>query len=140
MPTARPMNVSMFTTKKLSGEIWPMSAASASATTIENRASTTGTRAATTVPNTASRIRSAIGMPIASPVCRSLSESWVKSRLRVASPVTSTRNPPCPLARSAMAITGPIFVCAWFTSLPGMLIGISVLLRSFDTCAGLCVW
>ena len=29
MPTARPMNVSMFTTKKLSGEIWPTSAARA---------------------------------------------------------------------------------------------------------------
>ena len=79
-------------------------------------------------------------MPIASPFCRSLSESCVKSRLRVASPVTSTWNPPWPLARSASAITGPIFVCASFTSLPGMLIGISVLCRSCETCAGAWVW
>ena len=140
MPTASPMKVSMFTTKKLSGEMWPMRAASASATTMEKRASTTGTSAATTVPNTASRIRSAMGMPIASPVCRSLSDSWVKSRLRVASPVTSTRNPPCPFARSARAITGPIFVCAWSTSLPGMLSGIRVLCRSCETSAGSWVW
>ena len=134
------MNVSMLTTKKLSGEIWPISAASASATMIAKIASTSGTSAATTVPNTASRITRAIGMPMASPIWRSLSESFVKSRLSVAWPVTRTRKPPCPSARSTTATTGAIFVSASFTWLPGMLSGISVLCRSSDTCEGACVW
>ena len=79
MPTASPMNVSMLTTKKLSGEIWPISAARASATTIAKIVRIRGTKAATTAPNTATRIKRAIGMPIPSPFCRSLSESFVKS-------------------------------------------------------------
>ena len=79
-------------------------------------------------------------MPMASPIWRSLSDSFVKSRLSVAWPVTRTRKPPCPSTRSTTATTGAIFVSASFTWLPGMLSGISVLCRSSDTCEGACVW
>ena len=67
MPTASPMNVSMLTAKKLSGETVPISAIMAIPTTIANIARRTGMNAATSAPNTNTRITSAIGMPIASP-------------------------------------------------------------------------
>ena len=59
-------------------------------------------------------------MPIPSPFCRSLSDSFVKSSPTVAWPVISTVKPPCPSAPSTAAITGLILSGASFSSLPGM--------------------
>ncbi len=66
-------------------------------------------------------------MPIASPFCRSLSDSFVKSRPSVACPVASTWYPSCPLVASTTSTIGAIFVSALSISSPGMVTGISVL-------------
>jgi len=66
----------MLTTKIERSNACPTIAVSASATTIETIASSTGTRPATTEPNTSSSTIRAAGRPIwNSPFCRSSSES-----------------------------------------------------------------
>ena len=71
-----PFRRSCSSTKTESSNTWPTIAVSASATTIERSASTSGMTPATTVPKTSSRTISAAGAPKkSSPFCRSSSES-----------------------------------------------------------------
>ena len=85
------MPVSMLTTKMERSNAWPTSAVRARATTMATSASMSGTRPATTAPKTTSRMTMAVGMPKKnSPTRRSCSDSAMKSRSAVHSPVIST--------------------------------------------------
>src|SRR4051794_6235470 len=56
----------MLTTKNETSNAWPTRAVRATATTIDSSPSSTGTRPATTAPNTSTRMISAAGSPISS--------------------------------------------------------------------------
>ncbi len=71
MPTARPIMVITLTANTDMVNAWPVSAVSASATTIARAASSRGSPAATRAPNTITRITRAIGRPMRSPRTRS---------------------------------------------------------------------
>src|SRR5881392_3347832 len=91
------MPVSMFTTKTDSVNASATSAHSPSATTIATIAITSGTRPATTVPNTRIRTTSAAGRPMRnSPDLRSCWERRLKSWSSVPSPVITTEKPSRP--------------------------------------------
>ncbi len=93
MPTARPIMVIMLVTKNDRSNARPSSDTSPSATTIDTIASTTGTTAAASVPNTTIRMARAATIPIVSPWRRSCSAMVLESLAAVASPATKTRNP-----------------------------------------------
>jgi hypothetical protein len=121
----------MFTTKKESSDSSPTSAVRASATTIETSASTTGTRPATTVPKTRTRMISAPGRPkYSSPSSRSRCERSVKSRSMVSSPVTAASNAASASARRTASITSSIVS----SGTPPSWIGIRTAWRSADGC------
>ena len=85
------MPESMLTTKNETSQIWPTTATSASAKTIETIASKTGTSDATTAPKTINSTTSAAGRPkYSSPSFRSLFERERKSSSAVNSPVIVT--------------------------------------------------
>ena len=89
----------MFTTKNETSNACPTSAVRATATTIDSSPSSTGTRPATTAPNTSRSTISAAGSPISSsPFCRSSSESFSKSASAVSEPVIETWKPSCPFS------------------------------------------
>ena len=93
MPTASPIAVIMFTTKKESWKPCPTMKAKPSAVTIAISATTRGMPAATAAPNTATRMSSATGAPMPSPRRRSRSEVSVNVRPMLPRPATSTSNP-----------------------------------------------
>jgi hypothetical protein len=113
MPSASPIATSMFTTKRLSWNAWPITPIRPIATTIESRAITSGIAAPTSVPKTSTRTIRAAGSPnCISPLRRSCSETFVKSWLMVFSPVMWTAKPPAPLARSIVASSSSTDVVA----------------------------
>ena len=71
MPTAKPIMVMMFSTKKDSSKTWPTRAAAPVATTMDTTAITNGTKAAARAPSTTTRMIKAMGTPNISPFSRS---------------------------------------------------------------------
>ena len=117
----------MFTTKNETSNACPTSAVRATATTIDSSPSSTGTRPATTAPNTSRSTISAAGSPISSsPFCRSSSESFSKSASAVSEPVIETWKPSCPFSAFTSSTSGA-------TSSPRITSGTIVAWRSFET-------
>ena len=113
MPTARPVAVRMLSAKMESSKTWPMSTVIARPTMMEKMLSTSGSPAATSAPNTSTRMTSATGMPIISPRRRSL---WLRSWASVyaaAAPVTATSNCGRASASSTTAYTPSMWFMAW---------------------------
>ncbi len=96
MPTANPIMVMMFSTRKFNSQTCPISADTPTATTIDAIASTSGMPAATAAPNTMSRMISATGMPIISPRSAFSADSSFASRLMLPVPAVSARKPSVP--------------------------------------------
>ncbi len=93
MPTARPIIVIMFVTKKDSWYTCPTRLVSASETTMAATARPIGSSAETRLPNTISSTIRATGMPIDSPVERSEPAVVFVSRAIAAWPVTCACRP-----------------------------------------------
>ena len=103
MPTARPIIITMLSANTDTMNPSPSSAVRAAPTMIATTPSASGTRAATTEPNTTTRMSSAIGMPIASPRRRSLSATSEASRSHAPVPVRTTVKPFWPSAPLTMS-------------------------------------
>ena len=107
---ARPIMVIILVMKVLSSRNCPTTAAMPMASTMETTDSRRGMPAATSAPNTSTRMTRATPTPNISPVFRSLSPIWVKSRLMLGPPVTSTSKPsPWPAFLTAADSTSTFF-------------------------------
>ena len=122
MPVARPIMLTMLMAKMDMSKAWPRSAVNATAAVMATRLSTIGRPAATTAPNTISRMMSAIGTPMPSPLRRSRSAVSLKSLLMLAVPVTSASRPPRPSAAWTTSCTLSMFSSARARS-PAMTMG-----------------
>ena len=122
----------MFTTKNESSNPCPTTNATPSAVTTATSATMRGMPAATAAPNTATRMRSAIGTPMPSPRRRSRSEVSVNVRPMLPCPATSASNPAGASKLSTTETSGPDVASAFPTS-PASVTGISVVRRSAET-------
>ncbi len=105
MPVARPIMLTMLMANTETSNVWPTSAVRPMAMVMASRLRRMGRPAATTAPKTISRMTSAMGTPMPSPLRRSDSAVWLKSLLMLAAPVTSVSNPPLPSAAWTTAWT-----------------------------------
>jgi hypothetical protein len=135
MPTARPIIVIMFTTKKLSGYACPMIAEAATARAMAMTARTIGIQAAPNVPNTTRRITTAMPIPKISPENRSSSEMRRKSSLMAAFPVIITSKPSTRSARWMTSSTFSMLALTW-SKFPVMATPAIAVRRSADTKPG----
>ena len=112
MPVASPIIEIISVTKKESSTKRPTSAVAPSAVTMASAASTSGTKAATTAPNSTSRIRRAMGTPTRSPCSISRTLSSLVSNATLASPTRYTSNASAPPASSTSAKRPPMLSLA----------------------------
>ena len=122
----------MFTTKKESSNPCPTRNATPSAVTTATNATTRGMPAATAAPKTATRMSSAMGTPMPSPLRRSRSEVSVNVRPILPCPATSASNPAGASKSSTTETSGPAVASASPIS-PASVTGMSVVRRSAET-------